>query len=85
MKAIIKEKAIEIILTLIVSAVIVFASFYYSTRSDLEYLKNSYMKSCADIETLENRMNEKDVQYKEIAVKLDYISVMLEEIRESKK
>ena len=79
-----KEKAIEIILALVVTAIIVFTAFYYNTKNDIEYLKTSDSKQCIDIDIIENRLNEKDVQYKEIAVKLDYISVMLEDIRDSK-
>jgi len=83
-KTIIKERAIEIILTLVVSVVVVFTAFYYNTQNDIEYLKNGIGKQCIDIDIIEKRLNEKDVQYREIVVKLDYISAMLEDIRKNK-
>ena len=84
MKTIIKEKAIEIILTLVVTAIIVFTAFYYNTKNEINYLQQCNVTASENIKILDRRMNEKDVQYKEIVVKLDYISLMLEEIRSRK-
>ena len=81
MKTIIKEKAVEIILTLLVTSVIVITGFYYNTKNDIDYLKDGHISNYQNINTLEDRMNKKDVSDQVICTKLDYITQMLEEMR----
>lgn len=81
MKSFIKEKIIGIILTTIAALIITVIGFYYRTNYDINYLKESNGKIYTKVEKLEIRMNEKDVQYREIIVRQDYTIQMLEEIK----
>ena len=85
MKSFIKEKITGIILTTIVALLFTVIGFYYRTNYDINYLKESTDKTSIRVETLETRMNEKDVQYREIIVRQDYTIQMLEEIKKELK
>lgn len=83
MKRIIKEKAVEIVLGLLLSSAILFTGFYYNTQSDLDYLMSDNKTIHVEIDNLDDRMDKDDLETMEIKTDMKYIIQMLQEIKDS--
>jgi len=82
MKAFFKEKAVEIGLTMFVSFVLLFSSFYYGTQNDIRYLKTDNIDIHVNLDNHEHRLNQKDIQTAEMQRDIKYIIDMLEDVKE---
>ena len=88
---VVRDRIAEIMVALIITLIIVAASFYVTTQITLDRLTNKSINTekCiksieTDVDDLTIRMNEKDVQYKEIVIRQEYMIEMLESLRGKK-
>ena len=77
------DKLTHHLIPILLTGILFALSFYYTARYDINALKGKTVSHDTQIMTLDKRMNEKDVQYKEIIIRQDYTIQMLEEIRNS--
>lgn len=77
------EKITHHLIPILLTGILFALSFYYTAKYDINALKEKTTIHDTQIMTLDKRMNEKDVQYKEIIIRQDYTIQMLEEIRNS--
>lgn len=75
------EKITHHLIPILLTGILFALSFYYTSRYDINALKAKDVSQDTQIYTLDKRMNEKDVQYKEIIIRQDYTIQMLEEIK----
>lgn len=77
------DKLTHHLIPILLTGILFALSFYYTARYDINALKEKAVNHDTQLFTLDKRMNEKDVQYKEIIIRQDYTIQMLEEIRNS--
>ena len=82
MKTFIRERAVEIGLTMFVSFILLFTSFYYGTQNDIRYLKTDNIDIHVSLDNHERRLNQKDIQTAEMQRDIKYIIDMLEDVKE---
>lgn len=75
------SKLSEHLLSIGITVLVVAIGFYYTTKFDIVALKRDNNAHTVQIETLDKRLNEKDVQFERIITQQDYIIKMLEEVR----
>ncbi len=75
------EKISSHIVAVVFAGIIAAVGFYYTAKLDIINLKEKSVEHTKQITELDKRMNEKDVQYREIIIRQDYTIQMLEEMR----
>ena len=75
------SKLSEHLLSIGITVLVMAIGFYYTTKFDIVTLKRDSSTHTIQIETLDKRLNEKDVQFERIITQQDYMIKMLEEVR----
>ena len=74
------DKLTHHLIPILLTGILFALSFYYTARYDINVLKEKAVTHDTQIFTLDKRLNEKDVQYKEYSVRQEYMIQMLEKI-----